>query len=157
MRLNEAAMTSPYLRAALPLSLAVLVPGCVEQAILGTLPGDAASDALRLELDSGHSPVEASGLEDGGDGGKSCATNEGCTVTDEFCRWPDGQCSGPGVCTVKPASCPSKAPRLCACDKITVDTECELERMGENVSSSPPCMVVIQIEAGPDSHVDVDP
>ncbi len=54
-----------------------------------------------------------------------CMTNVDCGL-DHFCLFPEGMCSGPGVCTLTPATCPlMPCIGVCGCDEKIYCSACE--------------------------------
>ena len=63
--------------------------------------------------------------------GSPCSDNTNCFCTkngdcsaNEFCLFPEGQCSGSGVCTLKASACPLYCLPLCGCDLKTYCNAC---------------------------------
>jgi len=68
----------------------------------------------------------------------SCAKNEDCSAK-EFCLFPEGQCSGSGVCTLKSDVCPLYCLPLCGCDLKTYCNACEAYGNGVSILRNSPC------------------
>ncbi len=126
--------------------------GCIETAVLGTVPDGSVDEVPQLLPDAGRTPSDAGRVGEAGEAGKVCASNRDCADDGAFCLWPAGQCVGPGVCTPKPLACSPEVANVCACNQMTLATQCELERMGENVFGPAPCPAQPKIEGGADGH-----
>jgi len=70
--------------------------------------------------------------------GPPCMKNEECG-SKEFCLFPEGICSGPGVCTIKPELCPMYCLPLCGCDMRTYCNPCEASGNGVSILSNGIC------------------
>lgn len=69
-----------------------------------------------------------------------CMKNGDCSLN-EFCRFPEGKCSGPGVCTPKPDFCPMYcfSPPLCGCDMRAYCNQCFAYSNGVSILSTAGC------------------
>ena len=80
-------------------------------------------------------------LNQGSCGGTPPCTKNGDCNSSEFCLFPEGQCSGSGVCTPKPNICPLYClyPPLCGCDMKTYCNQCEAYSNGVSISNTGGC------------------
>lgn len=78
-------------------------------------------------------------LNQGPCGGIPPCTKNGDCNSSEFCLFPEGQCSGPGVCTPKPNVCPLYCLPLCGCDMKTYCNPCEAYGNGVSISNNGIC------------------
>jgi len=69
-----------------------------------------------------------------------CMENGDCSLN-EFCLFPEGKCSGPGVCTPKPDVCPMHcaSPPLCGCDMRAYCNPCIAYSKGVSILSTAGC------------------
>ena len=67
-----------------------------------------------------------------------CTKNGDCSAN-EFCLFPEGQCSGSGVCTLKATACPLYCLPLCGCDSKTYCNACEAYGNGVSILHNGPC------------------
>jgi len=69
-----------------------------------------------------------------------CMKNGDCSLN-EFCLFPEGNCSGPGVCTPKPDVCPMYclSPPLCGCDMRAYCNQCIAYSNGVSILSTSGC------------------
>ena len=75
-----------------------------------------------------------------------CMTNVDCGLG-EFCLFPDGQCTGPGVCTPKPRMCPltfACLPIFCGCDGVTYCDRCEASLSGASILHDGACVEILK-------------
>ncbi|MFN0058671.1 MAG: Kazal-type serine protease inhibitor domain-containing protein [Planctomycetota bacterium] len=68
----------------------------------------------------------------------TCLTNADCPVG-FYCEKAVGDCSGVGVCTVVPVSCPAIFDPVCGCDGITYSNACEAAAAMVNVETLGEC------------------
>jgi hypothetical protein len=71
----------------------------------------------------------------GGIGALKCPENQAC-------QYPVAQCNAPdlaGVCVAVPATCPDKGPKVCGCDGVTYDSECQLLKAGVREAKKGAC------------------
>lgn len=61
-----------------------------------------------------------------------CSDNSQCG-DNLFCLFPEGKCSGPGVCKLKPEICPMYYNPVCGCDMRTYGNECEAFSSGVSI------------------------
>jgi hypothetical protein len=69
-----------------------------------------------------------------------CMKNGDCSLN-EFCLFPEGTCSGPGVCIPKPDACPMYclSPPLCGCDMRAYCNQCMAYSNGVSILSTAGC------------------
>jgi len=68
-----------------------------------------------------------------------CMGNWECGLR-KFCLFPEGKCSGPGVCTEKPRVCPLYYGPVCGCNMNTYGNPCEAYANGVSISYAGECM-----------------
>ena len=78
-------------------------------------------------------------LHEGACGGTPPCMKNGDCSSNEFCLFPEGQCSGPGVCTPQPDICPLYCLPLCGCDMKTYCNPCEAYGNGVSILDSGIC------------------
>jgi hypothetical protein len=71
-------------------------------------------------------------------GGMTCMDNLPCGEN-EFCLFPEGQCSGAGSCTKKPDVCIEIYSPVCGCDMKTYGNQCEAYANGVSILSRGEC------------------
>ena len=67
-----------------------------------------------------------------------CMENGDCGLN-QFCLFPEGMCSGPGVCSPKANFCPMYCLPLCGCDMKTYCNQCEAYANGVSILKSGTC------------------
>ncbi len=58
------------------------------------------------------------------------------------CQYPAGECDtadAAGVCVVVPDACPDTGPKVCGCDGLTYDNECQLLKAGIRQANQGAC------------------
>lgn len=85
---------------------------------------DAGEDAARPDTGPLRVACEASGTS--------------CELGD-YCERGTGRCHGPGRCLARPVECAEAIERVCGCDAVTYDSECEAHRAGTPVDHSGAC------------------
>jgi hypothetical protein len=70
----------------------------------------------------------------------TCDSGDDCR-TDQFCKRADGVCAedASGICTNRPATCPTTIAPVCGCDGTTYDNACEANAAGVTVASAGEC------------------
>ncbi len=120
------------LLALLALPTGLMGAGCIETAVLGTIPPDAS------EPDVPHLTPDAPSVDAGGaaDSASSCLSNKDCEDGGEggaFCFKPEAHCEARGVCIARPISCPPTDAAVCTCSLTMAASRCEAELSGMSV------------------------
>lgn len=86
---------------------------------------------------------ETSPIPGCGGGGDKCSIGLGAPTIDcgatGFCKLPDGQCSGFGVCTEKPGACMMVFKPVCGCNGKDYGNACSANVDGENWANEGKC------------------
>jgi hypothetical protein len=78
-------------------------------------------------------------------GAVTCTDNLQCGEN-EFCLFPEGQCSGPGSCTPKPDVCIEIYSPVCGCDMRTYGNQCEAYSNGVSILYKGECSGVAGVK-----------
>jgi len=73
--------------------------------------------------------------------GARCSTGDGTCKGEDFCRVPEGWCgdSDDGRCVPMPAQCNMNMNRVCGCNGVAYDTECDAFSVGVSVDYTGSC------------------
>ena len=75
---------------------------------------------------------------------QTCFSNSDCNF-ERYCKKPEGDCSGSGVCAVKPEICLDIYFPVCGCDGVTYSNECVAARTGVSVAYQGECILPIEL------------
>ncbi|MEM2990215.1 MAG: hypothetical protein QXQ02_03420, partial [Halobacteria archaeon] len=73
----------------------------------------------------------------------TCSDSSECGEN-QFCLFPEGKCSGHGICTTKPGACPLYYAPVCGCDMNTYGNECEAYANGVSIMHKGECEEVTE-------------
>ena len=71
---------------------------------------------------------------------QTCFSNSDCNF-ERYCKKPEGDCSGSGVCAVKPEICLDIYFPVCGCDGVTYPNECVAAGAGSSVAYQGECVL----------------
>lgn len=72
-----------------------------------------------------------------------CIENQECGLR-RFCLFPEGKCSGPGMCNIKPSARPLYYAPVCGCDMKTYGNECDAYANGVSILHKGECKEVTE-------------
>ncbi|MGQ9571325.1 MAG: Kazal-type serine protease inhibitor family protein [Thermodesulfovibrionales bacterium] len=70
-----------------------------------------------------------------------CFDNSQCSEN-HFCLFPEGKCSGPGECMIKPDACPLYYAPVCGCDMKIYGNQCDAYANGVSIFHNGECGIV---------------
>ena len=84
--------------------------------------------------EDGSEPDGGNNNDDGDRDGDRCNRNSDCR-SDEYCQKRDGYCNSgdQGLCEERPRNCPQNIDRVCGCNRVTYNNDCEANAAGQNV------------------------
>jgi len=68
----------------------------------------------------------------------ACSGDLDCSA-DEYCRFPDGACAGPGSCEIRPEVCTADYLPVCGCDGATYGNACAAASFGVSLLHDGEC------------------